>query len=225
MFHATCDETGREVVLKAYHKDRMDNRHVARLLREVQAQQSIQDTASPHVCQLIDAFEDKDDYYLVLERCHGGDVFALQHENGGSLSEAFVCTVSFLPLFLWLRFVLAPLHSKLPCLACWVSAFAIATGRKHLSVLYVFDSPRGDCHLVIQEIVVPLLRTLCHLHEAAWIHRDIKPENIFLTHEDHIKLGDFGLSINFEHEVPFHISGVRPRYCILHFLCLRVQHL
>lgn len=55
--------------------------------------------------------------------------------------------------------------------------------------------------------MVPLLRTLCHLHDAAWIHRDIKPENIFLTHEDHIKLGDFGLSINFKHEVPFHISG------------------
>ena len=63
-------------------------------------------------------------------------------------------------------------------------------------------------YIALQEIVVPLLRTLCHLHEAAWIHRDIKPENIFLTHEDHIKLGDFGLSINFEHEVPFHISGV-----------------
>lgn len=96
VYHATCNDTGREVVLKAYHKDRMDNRHIARLLREVQAQQSIQDSASPHVCQLIDAFEDKNDYYLVLERCHGGDVFALQHENGGSLSEAFVCTVGFL---------------------------------------------------------------------------------------------------------------------------------
>lgn len=101
VFHATCNETGREVVLKAYHKDRMDNRHIARLLREVQAQQSIQDTASPHVCQLIDAFEDKDDYYLVLERCHGGDVFALQHENGGSLREAFVCTVSLFYLLLF----------------------------------------------------------------------------------------------------------------------------
>jgi hypothetical protein len=93
VFHATCNETGKEVVLKAYHKGRMDNRHIARLLREVQAQQSIQSKASPHVCELIDAFEDKDDYFLVLERCHGGDVFALQHENGGSLSEAFVCTV------------------------------------------------------------------------------------------------------------------------------------
>jgi hypothetical protein len=98
VFHATCNETGREVVLKAYHKDRMDNRHIARLLREIQAQQSIQDTASPHVCQLIDAFEDKNDYHLVLERCHGGDVFALQHENGGSLSESFVCTVRLVSL-------------------------------------------------------------------------------------------------------------------------------
>jgi serine/threonine protein kinase len=54
---------------------------------------------------------------------------------------------------------------------------------------------------------VPLLKTLVHLHEESWIHRDIKPENIFLTEEDEFKLGDFGLSINFERETPFHISG------------------
>ena len=28
----------------------------------------------------------------------------------------------------------------------------------------------------------------------AILHRDIKPENVFLNHEEHIKLGDFGLS-------------------------------
>lgn len=60
----------------------------------------------------------------------------------------------------------------------------------------------------VQEIVVPLLKVLVHLHDHAWIHRDIKPENIFLTGEDRFKLGDFGLSINLENETPFEISGV-----------------
>lgn len=62
-------------------------------------------------------------------------------------------------------------------------------------------------HVCVQEIVVPLLKVLIHLHDHAWIHRDIKPENIFLTGQDRFKLGDFGLSINWESETPFEISG------------------
>jgi serine/threonine protein kinase len=47
------------------------------------------------------------------------------------------------------------------------------------------------------------------MHDDGWIHRDIKPENIFLTEQDEFRLGDFGLSINFDEEEPFHISGVQ----------------
>lgn len=79
----------------------MDERHVVRLGREIEAQKTIQDKAHPHVCELIDFFEDEDDYFLVLERCDGGDVFALQHENGGSLNEAFVCTVRNFSRYVW----------------------------------------------------------------------------------------------------------------------------
>lgn len=60
-----------------------------------------------------------------------------------------------------------------------------------------------------QGVVEPLLHTLCAMHGFGWIHRDIKPENIFLTEADEFRLGDFGLSINFDEEEPFHISGAR----------------
>ena len=33
-----------------------------------------------------------------------------------------------------------------------------------------------------------------YLHNRGIIYRDIKPENIFLDHEGHIRIGDFGLS-------------------------------
>jgi ribosomal protein L21E len=93
VYHATCRNTGREVVLKAYHKEVMDERHHLRLERELRVQRAIQDKAAPHVCELLDAFEEGDDIFLVLERCVGGDVFAMQHEVGGSLNESYACTV------------------------------------------------------------------------------------------------------------------------------------
>lgn len=39
------------------------------------------------------------------------------------------------------------------------------------------------------------------------MHRDIKPENIFLTASMKFKLGDFGLAIKADEELPFTRSG------------------
>jgi serine/threonine protein kinase len=93
VYYATDKRTGKEVVLKAYHKEVMDERHFLRLAREMRVQKSIQNRAAPHVCRLLEAFEDGTDIYLVLERCLGGDVFALRSETGGTLSEAYACVV------------------------------------------------------------------------------------------------------------------------------------
>jgi hypothetical protein len=57
------------------------------------------------------------------------------------------------------------------------------------------------------QIIVPILRILEKMHALTIMHRDIKPENIFLTKAGKFRLGDFGLALLFEEEIPFSRSG------------------
>jgi serine/threonine protein kinase len=56
-------------------------------------------------------------------------------------------------------------------------------------------------------VIIPLLRVLVKLHADHIVHRDIKPENLFLTRKRKLKLGDFGLAIKIDEELPFMRSG------------------
>ncbi len=52
-----------------------------------------------------------------------------------------------------------------------------------------------------------MLRVLIRLHSQHILHRDIKPENIFLSGRRSLILGDFGLAIRGDEELPFTRSG------------------
>lgn len=56
-------------------------------------------------------------------------------------------------------------------------------------------------------VLLPLLNALSYLHSNHIIHRDIKPENILVDKMGHIRLCDFGFSINSYEERPKSFLG------------------
>ena len=97
---------------------------------------------------------------------------------------------------------------------------AQAVGRlNHANIvgIYEFDQDRGTPYFVMEyvegqdlkslqkegrkftpeeavNIVCAILSALAYTHKLGIVHRDIKPANVFITHDNHIKLADFGIA-------------------------------
>lgn len=90
VYRASCALTQCPVIIKAYQKALMKEKHFLRQEREVRVMRLLQGDES--VVQLYNVFEDSACTYLVMEMCKGGDLFKAMLLRGGKVDEQWACT-------------------------------------------------------------------------------------------------------------------------------------
>ncbi|KAA6401690.1 MAG: putative CAMK family protein kinase [Streblomastix strix] len=125
--------TGKQCAWKRITITSDEDRRLAQLELEM-----LQRVRGDYLVQFLGSFEDKHEFFIMMEYCDKGDL------------------------------------------------------RKYMNDLIERESfPSVD---EIWNILTQMVEALHSLHEMDIIHRDFKPENVFLTGENHVKIGDFELA-------------------------------
>ncbi|KFP91050.1 Interferon-induced, double-stranded RNA-activated protein kinase, partial [Apaloderma vittatum] len=64
-------------------------------------------------------------------------------------------------------------------------------------------------HEMAQTTFLQILEGVKYIHSEGFIHRDLKPQNIFLSRDDKIKIGDFGLVTSVDYETQTQNRGTK----------------
>lgn len=84
---STCTQSGCEVALKIYHREKLNSMNLRQINREIHIHAGL---SHENIIKLYGAFEDADGIYLVQEYAAGGDLYGELSRHGGYMLEVHV---------------------------------------------------------------------------------------------------------------------------------------
>lgn len=130
----------------------------------------------PHILNLVSAWEECDRLYIQTELCSTTLLLHAETQTPGPGSSMIYCNIHQIMFFPTVR----------KCLVCHCT--------NEVTARVVTDEPAAWAYLC------DLLSALQHLHSHGFIHLDLKPANVLMTPSGRLKLGDFGLLLEFKHK-------------------------